>query len=287
MQSNANLFAYNLGQIVPLDQACLHISDLAIQRGFGVFDFIKVQQGQPLFLEDYLDRLYNSARLMELQVPLSRDEMKAVIRELTERNALEVAGMKIILTGGYSEDGFTPLNPNLLITQHPLALPSQAKVEQGIRIITHEYVRELPSVKSINYLMGIRLISKIKAKGAEEVLYYKNGIVSEFPRCNFFLVRQDDTVVTPANNILSGITRKNVLEVAGRKYRVEQADITLEEVLQAKEAFLTSTTKRILPIVQVDDTLIGSGKPGEITLDLLQSLIELEEQQVMAAKFSG
>lgn len=269
---------------MPLDQASLHISDLAIQRGYGVFDFIKVQQGHPLFLEDYLDRFYNSAQQMELPVPLSREEFKSVISRLTDKNGLELAGMKMILTGGYSEDGFTPAIPNLLITQQPLNLPSEAKVREGIRIMTHDYVREFPSVKSINYMMGIRLISQLKARGAEEVLYYKNGIVSEFPRCNFFIVREDNTVVTPARNILLGITRKNVLHLARKRFEVLEADITLEEVLNAKEVFLTSTTKRILPIVQVDDTVIGNGNPGEVTLTLLQDLIALEEQAVHQAQ---
>jgi branched-chain amino acid aminotransferase len=285
MQSNANLYAYNLGEIVPLNQAFLHVSDLAIQRGFGIFDFVKVQQGQPLFLDDYLERFYRSARQMELEVPLSREELKEIIRALIEKNALELSGMKMILTGGYSEDGFTPAIPNLLITQQPFSLPSEAKVQQGIRIMTHDYVREFPTVKSINYMMGIHLISELKARGVEEVLYAKNGQVSEFPRCNFFIVRQDGTVVTPARNVLAGITRKNVLTLAAKKYPVQEADITLEEVMQAKEAFLTSTTKRILPIVQVDDQVIGSGKPGEISLSLLQDLLELEEQHILSVRY--
>lgn len=282
MPSKNNLFAYNLGQFVPLDQASLHISDLAVQRGYGVFDFIKVQQGLPLFLEDYLDRFYQSARHMELEVPLSREELKQVINKLTEKNGLEVAGMKMILTGGYSEDGYTPYEPNLLITQLPLVLPSPDKVSKGIPVMTHDYVREFPEVKSINYTMGIRLISQLKARSAEEVLYVKNGLVSEFPRCNFFIVQEDDTVVTPASNILFGITRKNVLHLASRRYKTEVRDITLKEVLQAKEAFLTSTTKRILPIVKINDTVISDGEPGSTTLTLLKDLITLEEEQVRA-----
>jgi branched-chain amino acid aminotransferase len=280
MPSENKLFAFNLGQIVPLDQASLHISDLAVQRGYGVFDFIKVQQGLPLFLEYYLDRFYQSAHHMGLEVPLSREDLKQVIDKLSAKNGLEVAGMKMILTGGYSEDGYTPTAANLLITQLPLVLPSEEKVTKGIPIMTHDYVREFPEVKSINYTMGIRLIGQLKERGAEEVLYMKNGVVSEFPRCNFFIVREDDTVVTPSSNILYGITRKNVLTLAGRRYKTEVRDITLQEVLQAKEAFLTSTTKRILPIVKIDDTAIGSGEPGSVTLQLLQDLIELEEHSV-------
>ena len=284
MASNDKLFAYNLGQIVPLSEARLHISDLSVQRGYGVFDFVKVQQGFPLFLDDYLDRFYQSAQLMHLEVPLSREELKQVIADLIDRNQLPEAGMKMMLTGGYSEDGFTPMNPNLLITQLPLTLPSAEKVAKGIPIMTHDYVREVPEVKTINYSMGIRLLQEQKASGSEEVLYAKNGIVSEFPRCNFFLVTHDDTLVTPAKNILKGITRKNVLALAGKRYKTEVRDIRLEEVLQAKECFLTSTTKRVLPIVRVDDVLIGTGKPGNVSLQLLQDLIDLEEAQMAIEK---
>jgi branched-chain amino acid aminotransferase len=284
MPSNANLFAYNHGEIVPLHEATLHISDLSVQRGYGVFDFVKVHGTTPLFLDDYLDRFYKSGRLMELDLPLSRQELREVIQQLTEKNALHESGMKMIMTGGYSEDGFTPAVPNLLITQHPLILPSEEKVKKGIKVITHDYVREIPEAKTINYSTGIRLISKIKANGAEEVLYAKNGIVSEFPRCNFFIVREDNTVMTPVQNILMGITRKNVLELAGHRYKVEVADITLQDVFKAKEAFLTSTTKRILPIVQVDDHMIGAGLPGKVSLQLLQDLIELEEHYVQQVR---
>jgi branched-chain amino acid aminotransferase len=282
MPSTDKLFAYNHGQFVPLEQASLHISDLAIQRGYGVFDFVKVQQGVPLFLEHYLERFYQSAHLMHLEVPLQREELKQVIAELTRLNGLEVAGMKMILTGGYSEDGFTPLVANLLITQTPLVLPSPKKVEQGIRIMTHDYVRELPEVKTINYSMGIRLLREQQARSAEEVLYAKAGIISEFPRCNFFMVQQDDTIVTPASNILHGITRRNVLELAGRRYKTEVRDIHISELQHAKETFLTSTTKRVLPIVEIDDKAVGTGMPGDVSLQLLQDLMELEEQQVRA-----
>lgn len=280
MAPTDKLFAYNLGQFVPLSEASLHISDLAIQRGYGVFDFVKVQQGVPLFLDRYLDRFFRSAQLMHLPIPLHRDEMKEVIAELSRLNSLEVAGMKMILTGGYSEDGFTPVAPNLLITQTPLVLPSAQKVAQGIRVITHEYVREIPEVKTINYSTGIRMLQEQKARHADDVLYAKNGLISEFPRCNFFLVTADNTVVTPASNILHGITRYNVLALARRRYKTEVRDIHLQELREAKETFLTSTTKRVLPIVNINDMPIGTGKPGDASLRLLHDLIELETQQL-------
>ncbi|NEM98622.1 aminotransferase class IV [Pontibacter burrus] len=274
------LQAYIHDCLQPYNQATLHISDLSIQRGYGIFDFFKVQQGQPMFLDDYLKRFYESARQMELPVPLDTTELKEVIRQLIQANQLPLSGIKMILTGGYSESGYDIGKPNLIITEQPLTLPDQTIVTNGLKVITHSHVRELPEVKTINYTMGIRLLSNIKAAGAADMLYQQNGIVSEFPRCNFFIVTRDDVVVTPDKNVLSGITRKNVLQLARQKYKTEERAVTIADIAQAKEAFLTSTTKRILPIVQVDDLVIGNGKPGEITNELLADLIALEQTQL-------
>ncbi|KAA3437684.1 aminotransferase class IV [Rufibacter hautae] len=279
MSSDHRLYTYLNEEFQPLESTYLHVSDLAIQRGYGIFDFFKTQHGHPLFLDDYLDRFYNSAQLMMLEVPLSAEELKVAITRLIQMNGLADSGVKMILTGGYSENGYNPGPSNLLMVEQPLTLPSPEQLAAGIKIITHEYVRELAEAKTINYTMGIRLIQKVKQQGADDVLYHQNGVVSEFPRSNFFLVKADNTLVTPAKDVLKGITRKNVLEIAARKYNVEEGTVTLQDLAQAKEAFMTSTTKRILPIVAVEGKLVGNGKPGEVSLDLLQELVQLEEAQ--------
>jgi branched-chain amino acid aminotransferase len=278
MQSNYKLQAYINGKVKPYEDAFLHISDLAIQRGYGVFDYFKVQSGKPVFMEDYLKRFKESARLMELTIPLTKTELTTIIYQLIIINNLPLSGIKMILTGGYSATSYDIAKPNLIIQQQPLHLPTHNTIEHGIKVITHEYVREIPKAKTINYTMGIRLINKINAADASDVLYQKGGIVSEFPRCNFFIVTRDNTVVTPSHDILPGVTRKMVLKLAAKSYKTEERTITMTEVKQAKEAFLTSTTKRILPIIQVDDTIIGNGKPGSVTRSLLNDLIALEQQ---------
>lgn len=278
MQSNPN-FAYVRGQVLPLEQATLHISDLSIQRGYGVFDYFRVFHGKPVFLDDYLERFHASAAAMNLEVPVPDSVLREAIDELIRHNNLPLSGMKMILTGGYSENGYDPTEASLIIQQQPLILPGPEMLEQGIKVITHAYVREVPRAKTINYTMGIRLIGEIRRRGASDVLYQQNGVVSEFPRCNLFIVKQDNTVVTPAENVLLGVTRKNVLALAGKKYKASEGTVTLEDVYGAKEVFLTSTTKRIVPIVQVDERVIGNGKPGEVTLSLLQDLVQLEEEK--------
>ena len=271
------MFTYLHNEIVPAEKAFLHVRDLAIQRGYGIFDFFKIQDGHPFFLNDYLNRFYISANVMRLVVPQSIEELKSIIYQLIEKNNIAASGIKMILTGGYSEDGYQPATPNLIITQHPLTLPGKDQIENGVKIITHDYVRDLPTAKTINYSMGIWLINKIKEQEAYDVLYHQNNRVSEFPRCNFFIVRKDDTVVTAKDRVLHGITRKNILKLAAKRYKTEESTITLEDIYQAKEAFLTSTTKRIVPIVQTNNTIISDGKPGAISLSLLNDLISLEQ----------
>lgn len=270
------MYSFFNNEFLPEEKTFIHVSDLATQRGYGIFDFFKVVNGRLLFIEDYFVRFYRSAENMRLSISLSREELKKIIEELIQKNGLSDAGIKMILTGGYSSDGYEIALPNLIITQHKLNMPSPALIEKGVKVITHEYVRDIPHVKTINYIMGIWLQRNVKEQQAYDVLYHMNGQVSEFPRCNIFIVRQDGVVVTPANRVLHGITRKNILSLTGNKFIVQEGSVTLSDVLNAREVFLTSTTKRIVPIVQVDDTVIGNGKPGTFTLSLLQNIIEME-----------
>ena len=170
-----------------------------------------------------------------------------------------------------------PGESNLIITQQPFVLPANEQIEKGIKVITYEYVRDFALAKTINYTMGIWLSKLVADNNASDVLYYKNGVVSEFPRCNFFIVKKDGTVVTPAENVLLGVTRMQVLNLASKHYRCETTTVSLEDLRTAREAFLTSTTKRIVPIVQIDDIAIGNGKPGPVTISLLNHLIDLEK----------
>lgn len=276
------MYTYLNDSFVPEEKAFLHISDLAIQRGYGIFDFFRVINNYPLFIDDYLDRLFVSAQEMHLKIPYSSNQLKEIIFDLIRKNNLPVSGIKVILTGGYSPDGYQlPDKPNLVISQKSMTFPPPVFPTSGIKIITHEYLRDKPHVKTINYVVGIWIQNKIKEHNAEDVLYFYNSIVSEFPRCNFFIVTDDNVVVTPGENILEGITRKHVLALASEKFKIEVRNVTLEEALNARETFMTSTSKRIVPVVQIDNQIIRDGKPGRITRELFDSLVMLEEKELM------
>ena len=220
---------------------------------------------------------------MHLTAPGTKEQLHEILLDLLKKNNLSDSGIRMILTGGYSPDAYQPVTPNFIIQQNPLTI-TDSLTPKSVSIITHEFVRDIPEAKTINYTMGIWLQKKIKEQNADDVLYHMNGVVTEFPRCNFFIVTKDNTIVTPAKNALKGVTRKRILELFGS--RVVEGTVTLSDIRQAKEAFLTSSTKRIQAIVKMDGQLIGDGLPGAITTELLQGLLIAEKEFVSASKVS-
>lgn len=270
-----NYALYN-GEFIAYDDFHIHVSDLAIQRGFGIFDFFKVVNGKPIFLAEHLARFKNSAKEMGLDIPLSEEILVQQIMALLEKNNLPFSGVKIILTGGYSLDSFSLAKPNLLIVQQPFEINYEAQ-KKGIKLMTVAHQRQLPSVKTIDYLMAIKTLPAMKANGAQDILYYNAESVTECPRANFFIVNAKGEIRTPEKNILLGITRQKILELSKNGFAVKVGDIPLEEIYQAKEVFISSTTKNILPIIAIDDCIFGDGTPGPITRFLVEEFDSLIE----------
>lgn len=189
-----------------------------------------------------------------------------------EKNNIPHSGIKLILTGGYSPDGYTISPPNLVITQIPIQPPAPDAFEKGIRLITYPHIRQMPDIKTIDYLMAIWLQPYIRDKNADDVLYQRDGLVSECPRSNFFIVTKDDKVITPAENILKGVIRGKVLALARQIGPIEERPVSLDDIRNAREAFITSTTKHIVPVLQIDGQPIGDGLPGKISRQLRQQL---------------
>ncbi|MFD1768319.1 aminotransferase class IV [Sphingobacterium suaedae] len=259
------------GRLLYENEAALSIHDLSIVRGYGIFDYFKTVNHDPVFWEDNLDRFYHSACLMDLPVPYTRDELKSQIRLLMGANNIADSGIKLLLTGGISPDGYSIARPNLVITQHPLKRHLE-KERAGIKLITYDYHRPFGTVKSIDYVMGIHALKKAKAVGAEDVVYAQHGVLSECPRANIFFIDQNGTLLTPQDEVLPGITRKYVLEVARGHMNVETRAVTLGDMYDAQEAFITSTTKNITPVLRIDNVEYGK-EPGPVTR-LLQRLLE-------------
>ena len=171
----------------------------------------------------------------------------------------------------------------MIILVSPAPNYPKSHYEKGIKLMLHEYHRTFPSIKSINYIVGVNLLPQMKASQAEDILFHYDGQVHETVRANFFIVKNDNTIVTPKEDILEGITRKQTLAVAEPFYKIEIRPLALEEIKSAKEAFITSSTKPLNPVVKIDDMTIGNGKPGKVSLHLLELLRRKEEAYLSTA----
>lgn len=256
--------------MVPAQEASLKVNDLAILRGFGIFDYFLFKEGVPLFINDYLNRFYTSAEKLNLVIPFSKEDLHQQILALIAHNGVSSGAIRLVLTGGYTEDSYTPTRPNLLILQHESKPVAPKHFERGMKLMAVNYQRDLPEVKSINYAKGIQLIPQLKAIGAEEPLYHQNGIISEAVRSNFFIITSDNTIITAKTDILFGITRKHVLEACKEDFKIELRNFSLEEAYAAEEAFLTGSNKGVVPVSSIDEHLIGKGKAGEKVKKVIQ-----------------
>ena len=267
-------FCFADGQIINTENATIHPMDLGLIRGYGIFDFFRSVNYKPLFLEHYLDRFIASAEKTFLPLPYSRAELKQIIQELTDKNDMEQGGFRMVLSGGLSENHFSPAEGKLFIFAESLLFPSEEKYSKGIKLLGLDYVRPIADIKTTNYALSVWDSMRWKKEGAEDVLYHHKGLISESSRSNFFIVK-DGVLITPEKDILLGITRKHVLQLAEK---VEIRDVTWAEALQADEAFISSTTKILLPVTKIDDHTIGNGKPGPLTLDILNKFKVLEKE---------
>lgn len=268
------------GRFVALEDAGIPLNDLGLQRGYGIFDFLRVKGKKPLFIDDHLDRFYKSAETMWLPVPESREGLKGIVRELAESNDLPHSGVRILLTGGPSHDGYAISSPRLAVIQQAMAPPPDELQTPGIRLCSHPYRRQLPEVKTTDYLMAVWLQPWLREHGGDDILYHHDGVVSECPRSNLFIVDRDGVLVTPASGMLKGVTRKKVIALAKRlAIPVEERDLTLFEVYAASSVFITASTKRIASVCRVDGTDIPTPLPDSIVWRLREGLVGLEHDK--------
>jgi D-alanine transaminase/branched-chain amino acid aminotransferase len=257
------------GRILHGDEAHIPIDDLGLQRGYAVFDYARTYYGKLFHLRDHLARLRRSAAALHLVLPYSNDELVRTATTLVTRLGEREAGLRMILTGGSAHAANLLEYPRVILIAEELPTYSREVYERGVKLITYEFERDLPYVKTTNYMTGFRLIPEKKERGAFEVLYTWRGLVLECTRDNFFVFR-GDTLATPKNYVLHGITRQVILSLAAAHFHVEERDVTVEEMEAADEAFLSSTSKQIVPVVQVDEQRIGLGAAGARTRRLME-----------------
>jgi branched-chain amino acid aminotransferase len=267
------------GRWVHPNEATISINDITVLRGYSVFESLRTYNRRPFHLGEHLERLSRSAELIDLEIPYTRDFVAAVIHDAIARNMYTHATIRILITGGESEDGILPSGkPTLAVLITPLAERDMERFAQGYKVITSHLQRVSPEAKTTNYVAAVRSLKEAVRRGATDALFVnEHGHVLEGTRSNFFVFK-GDTLITPRAGVLMGITRMVVLSLAQGRFPIEERPILLEELAEIDEAFITSSSKEIMPVVQVDELLIGNGKPGPRTYELEQRFITMVEQ---------
>ena len=275
------LLVYINGKYYPKSQAKISVYDHGLLYGDGVFEGIRAYDGVVFKLKEHIDRLYNSAHVIMLEIPLTKEEMINAVLETLRKNNLRDAYIRLIVTRGVGDLGLDPRKcekPTVIIITDAIRLHSKEAKEKGLRTLI-VWVKRDPvdatshEVKSLNYMNSI--LGKIEANIAgfdEAICLDKNGHVSEGVAENIFIVK-DEKLITPptATGALVGITRNVIIKIAEKLgYKVIETNITPTDLFTANEAFFTGTAAEVVPIVEVNKRKIGDGKPGPITKRLMQ-----------------
>lgn len=278
--------AYVNGEFLPIDDATVPMQDRAHQFADGVYEVIAFFNRKLLDAEPHLKRLDYSCRELRILNPYSHDEWLEVIHRLIEQNRFVHGGIYLQVSRGTQARSHVfkeNLTPNVSLSVFGQKTPSKTLTESGAAAITHPDLRWKRCDIKTTGLLG-NVLAKQAATDAgvyEAILIKDNGDISEASISNFFIVKDQVIYTHPSTHeILSGIARSVTVEIAQKRgYKVSETPFNVSTMMGADEAFLTGTTTNILPVVTIDGHSIGNGKPGDITLELLEGFIQHIEQQ--------
>ncbi|MDP2967139.1 MAG: aminotransferase class IV [bacterium] len=299
------MFSYANGKFVLTEELALPIKEdiTGTIRGFRIFTACRtLPNGKVFRLEDHIDRLFNFATAIYMELPHDKNELKEVIQETIVKNKEEGEEnrfssspfaaaregkellLEIIYSGGRANlSGVAPAGKAILyIMVLPLKMPPARWYEKGIKLAVYPYQRQWPEIKFLNYVGAViahqTVVKKYEADDALFVSPHEKKIILEGTTFNFFIIKNGVIVTHPADGkILPGITRKVALELACQQgIKTKEDYFSLDDLLEVEEAFITSSTRNIVPVVRVDDIVIGSGQPGEITNKLARFFKEYQ-----------
>ncbi len=269
--------AYVNGRYIPHRAAAVHIEDRGYQFGDGIYEVVTVAGGMLIDEAPHLDRLERSLGELAIAMPLSRRAMKLIMRELIRRNGLRDGLVYMQITRGVApRDHSFPARarPAVVMTTRRMAFDGMAKFSEGVKVITIPDIRwARRDIKTIGLLpncLGKQAASEAGAYEAWQV--DKDGCVTEGTASNAWIVDQDGRLATRqlSHDILHGVTRRSVLAIAEQEnVPFEERPFTVSEARSAREAFVTSATSFVTPVVRIDDTAIADGRPGPLTRRLL------------------
>jgi branched-chain amino acid aminotransferase len=263
---------YVNGHYVKEEEAKISILDLAILRGFGVFDYLRTYRGRPFHLWDHLLRLKYSADHIGLTLPNSLTEIQEIVDTVQKLNSLSEASIKLLVTGGVSSDQFTPHSvSNLIIFAYPLSSYPHHFFNEGIKVITTRLTRSLPMSKTTQYTPAIVTMQRGKTQNANEALYINaQEEILEATTSNFFAFKKGTLYTCSSEEVLIGITREVVLKLCRPHFPIEMRALRYDEIPEMEEAFITASNKEVMPVIQIDALKIGNGKVGPKTKQIME-----------------
>ena len=278
---------YLNGKLVDEKDAVVSVFDHGLLYGDGVFEGIRSYNCRVFKLNEHIDRLFESAQSIMLNISLTKEQLIKAVLQTLRANKLDNAYIRLVVTRGAGDLGLDPRKcnqgPTIIIIADKVALYPQKFYRQGLVIVTVPTVRNLPEalnpqIKSLNYLNNI--LAKIEAANAgcdEAIMLDSLGYVAECTGDNIFVVKNGHLYTPPqCMGTLRGITRDSILEIARKnKISAHEHVITRHEVYISDECFLTGTAAEVIPVVKVDGRVIGQGKPGKLTLNLMKKFKEL------------
>lgn len=281
---------YINGQFYPKEEAKISVFDHGYLYGDGVFEGIRAYNGMVFRLAEHIERLYDSAKTLWLDVPISQEEMGQVVVETCRRNNLRDAYIRLVVSRGPGDLGLDPrkcTKPTIVCIADGITLYPAEVFEKGMKVSSVATRRTTvdsvsAQVKSLNYLNSIMAkIAGATTGYPEVILLNKEGYVCEGSGDNIFIVKKGRLITPPTYlGILSGITRQTVMGLAEENgYKVEEGVFTLHDLYNADECFLTGTAAEIVPVTEVDGRSIGTGKPGPVTKDLIDRYKELTQKE--------
>ncbi|MBM7662118.1 branched-chain amino acid aminotransferase [Bacillus mesophilus] len=277
---------YLNGKLVEKEKAVVSVYDHGFLYGDGVFEGIRVYSGNVFRLKEHLDRLYDSAKAILLNIPHTYEEMEEIVLQTLRKNNFKDAYIRLVISRGSGDLGLDPRKcktPNIVVIAEQLALFPQELYEKGITMVTVPTRRNRPDilspkVKSLNYLNNIMVKVEATNAGADEALTLNTeGYVAEGSGQNIFLVKRG-VLYTPPSYVgaLEGVTRNAIIDLARELgYEVKEDPFTRYDVYVADEVFLTGTAAEVIPVVSLDSRVIGDGKPGIHTHTLLNAFRRL------------
>ena len=277
---------YINGTLVPAAEAKVSVFDHGLLYGDGVFEGIRVYRGRAFLLQEHIERLYESALAIRLEIPLSPDEMTRAVEETVAANQIGDGYVRLVVTRGAGTLGLDirrTSNPQVIIIADTITLYPPEIYENGIELVTASTIRNHPAalsprIKSLNYLNNI--LAKIEGTDAgtvEALMLNHKGEVAECTGDNIFIVKADAIKTPPPEaGILEGITRNAVIRLARQAgFTVVETPLTRHDIYTADECFLTGTAAEVVAVVSLDGRKIASGKPGPITRQLGEKFREL------------